>query len=324
VNTATTHPFRFAVQAYRAESGKQWRDLARRVEGLGYSALHVSDHYVGGGPAMEGTGHRPVTLASIPAMAVAAEVTTELAIGCRMFCVPYHSPVVLAKEIATLAVLADGRVEIGLGAGWLQAEFEAMGVDFLPAGERVAMLADFVALLDQYLSGRDIDVQGKHVRASGFSPLPVPDVRPPVMIGGGAPRVLRLAGAHADIVSINFNNRSGVVGSDSVVTSTAQETARKIGWVREGAGDRFAGIELETSAYFIAMPGTETTEAALSERLGLGAAELRAFPHALVGDVNEVCDQLEQRRELYGFSYFTVGDRAIDAFAPVVERLTGR
>jgi probable F420-dependent oxidoreductase len=323
LSIATERPFRFAVQAYRAESGKQWRDLARHVDGLGYSALHVSDHYVGPGPAMEGTGHRPVTLATIPAMAVAAEVTSHLSIGCRMFCVGYHSPVVLAKEIATLAVLADGRVEIGLGAGWLQAEYQAMGVDFRPAGERVALLAEFVELLDQSLSGREINVAGEHIHAGGFSPLPVPDVKPPIMIGGGAPRVLRLAGARADIVSINFNNRSGVVGADSVATSTVEETLRKIGWVREGAGDRFGTIELETSAYFIAMPGTETDEAALSQRLGLSGSELRAFPHALVGSVDEVCEQLEERRATYGFSYFTVGDRAIDAFAPVVERLTG-
>lgn len=324
MSTAVEHPFRFAVQAYRAESGKQWRDLARHVEGLGYASLHVSDHYVGAGPAMEGTGHRPVTLATVPAMAVASEVTSELIIGCRMFCVGYHSPVVLAKEIATLAVLADGRLEVGLGAGWLKAEYDAMGIEFRPAGERVALLAEFVELLDQSLSGREIEVRGSQIRAGGFAALPIPDVRPPVMIGGGAPRVLRLAGARADIVSINFNNRSGVVGADSVSTSTAEETARKIGWVREGAGDRFGAIELETSAYFIAMPGTETTEADLSQRLGLTGQELRAFPHALVGSVDEVCEQLEQRRQTYGFSYFTVGDRAIDAFAPVVERLTGR
>ena len=120
--TTPTRPFRFAVQAYRPESGRALRDLARQVEDLGYSALHTSDHYLGPGPVSEATGHRPVTLAPVPAMAVAAEVTTTLRIGCRMFCVGYHQPYVLAKEIATLAELSGGRTEVGLGAGWLQAE----------------------------------------------------------------------------------------------------------------------------------------------------------------------------------------------------------
>jgi alkanesulfonate monooxygenase SsuD/methylene tetrahydromethanopterin reductase-like flavin-dependent oxidoreductase (luciferase family) len=104
-------PFQFGVQAYRAEDGRSWRELARRVEDLGYKSLHTSDHNVGPGPAMEGTGHRPVTMAPIPAIAVAAEATTTLHIGCRMFCVSYHSPVVLAKEIATLACMAEGPIE---------------------------------------------------------------------------------------------------------------------------------------------------------------------------------------------------------------------
>jgi probable F420-dependent oxidoreductase len=317
-------PFRFGVQAYRAGSGKDWRDLARRVEDLGYHSLHTSDHNVGPGPAMEGTGHRPVTLAPIPAIAVAAEATSTLHVGCRMFCVSYHSPVVLAKEIATLACLAEGRIEVGLGAGWLQAEYYAMGLTFLPAGARIQTLAEFIELLNQSLDGTEINVMGDYVKASGYFPLPVPVNRPPILIGGGSPKVLRLAGAKADIASVNFNNRSGIIGPDSIKTSTTEETHKKIGWIREGAGERFDSLILETSPYFMALPGTEVTEESLIERLGLDAAGLRAFPHALVGDIDEVCDQLEQRRADFGFSYFTIGDRSVEAFAPVVARMTGK
>lgn len=322
---ASRRPFRFAVQAYRAESGAEWRDLARRVEHLGYSALHLSDHYLGPGAVSEAVNHRPVTFAPVPAIAVAAEVTTDLRVGCRMFCVGYHQPVVLAKELATLAVLSDDRLEIGLGAGWLSAEYAAMGIAFPSAGKRLELLSETLELLGQYFAGEEIDVRGRHVQAHGFEPLPLVVAKPPIMIGGGAPRILRLAGAHADIVSINFNNRSGAIGADSVATSGPEETRRKLEWVREGAEDRFDSIELETAAYFVAIEGrTETTEDELSARLGLDAAELHSFPHALVGSVDEICDELEQRREQYGFSYITVGDRVIDAFAPVVDRLTGR
>jgi probable F420-dependent oxidoreductase len=242
-----------------------------------------------------------------------------------MFCTSYHEPVVLAKEAATLAMFAPDRIEIGLGAGWLGSEYDAMGIDFPSAGLRVDRLEETVELITQYLSGSEIKVDGTFVKAHSFSPLPVPEIAPPIMIGGGARRVLTLAGRTADIVSINFNNRSGVLGSDSVLTSTVEETHKKLGWVRDGAGDRVDGIELETGAYFVAIEGqTDVTGEALIERTGFSRDELRAFPHALVGSVDDICEQLEQRREEFGFSYFTIGDRAYEQFAPIVERMTGK
>lgn len=322
--SSATHRFRFAVQAYRSESGKAWRDLARRVEDLGFSALHMSDHYLGPGPVSEATGHRPITLAPVPAMAVAAEVTSTLRVGCRMFCVGYHHAYVLAKEIATLAELSDGRIEVGLGAGWLQAEYDAMGIPFPPAGERVTHLAEFTDMVKDFLAGRPAATDGTHVRVRDMSPLPLLETPPPIMIGGGAPRVLRLAGAQADIVSINFNNRSGVIGADSVASSGHAETMQKLAWVREGAGERYDEIELEYAAYFLAVEGGTTTEDELTAATGLAGEDLRTFPHALVGSIDAICEELERRREVYGFSYVTIGDRAINAFAPVVERLTGR
>ena len=317
-------PFRFAVQAYRPESGRAWRELARRVEDLGFSALHTSDHYLGPGPVSEATGHRPVTLAPVPAMAVAAEVTTTLRLGCRMFCVGYHHAYVLAKEIATLAELSGGRTEVGLGAGWLEAEYAAMGIPFPSAGQRVAHLAEFTAMLKDFFAGRPAATDGTHVQVRDMSPLPLLDSPPPIMVGGGAPRVLRFAGAEADIVSINFNNRSGVLGADSVASSGHEETVKKLGWVREGAGDRFDDVELEVGAYFLAVDGGATSADDLTAATGLAGEELRTFPHALVGSVDAVCEEIERRREVYGFSYVTIGDRAVDAFAPVVARLTGR
>jgi len=317
-------PFRFAVQAYRPESGRAWRDLARRVEDLGFSALHTSDHYLGPGPVSDATGHRPVTLAPVPAMAVAAEVTSTLRIGCRMFCVGYHHAYVLAKEIATLAELSDGRTEVGLGAGWLAAEYAAMGIPFPSAGERVTHLTEFTSMVKDFLAGRPAATTGTYVNVRDMAPLPLLGTAPPIMVGGGAPRVLRFAGREADIVSINFNNRSGVIGADSVASSGHEETLQKLGWVREGAGDRYDEVELEVAAYFLAVVGGATSEEELTAATGLAGEELRTFPHALVGSVDAVCDELERRREVYGFSYVTIGDRSVDAFAAVVDRLTGR
>jgi probable F420-dependent oxidoreductase len=321
-----TRPFRFGCQAYRPTSGKEWRDLARRVEELGYSTLHVADHVVGPGPLAEASGHRVQTVAVIPAMAVAAAVTSTLRVGSRLLCVAYHHPVVLAKEAASLDMLSDGRLELGLGAGWLSDEFEAMGIPFDSAGARIDRLSETIDLVEQCFSGQQVDLEGKYVQAHGFRAIPdvVQTPRPPLMIGGGGRRILTLAGERADIVSVNFNNRGGMLGPDSVATSTSAETHRKLDWIRQGAGDRFADIELEIGAYFVAVGDTGGVVERLTQQLRLPAEELQVFPHALIGSVAEICDELERRREEFGFSYITVGDSVAEQFAPVVEKLTGR
>jgi alkanesulfonate monooxygenase SsuD/methylene tetrahydromethanopterin reductase-like flavin-dependent oxidoreductase (luciferase family) len=144
------------------------------------------------------------------------------------------------------------------------------------------------------------------------------------MIGGGAPKVLGIAGELADIASVNFNNSSGVVGAGSITSSTEEETHRKIQWIKDGAGARFPEIELETATYFISVEGrSQITADAVSARTGLQLAELKRFPHAAVGSVDEICEELIRRREEYGFSYITVGDAHLDAYLPIVERLAG-
>jgi alkanesulfonate monooxygenase SsuD/methylene tetrahydromethanopterin reductase-like flavin-dependent oxidoreductase (luciferase family) len=124
-DVSARRPFRFGVQSFSAGSAAEWRDKARRTEDLGYSVLSLADHFIGPGPAQEATSHPPQELAAVPAIAVAAEATTRLRVGCRVFCVDYRHPVMLAKEAATLDLLSEGRVEIGLGAGWLAGEYAA-------------------------------------------------------------------------------------------------------------------------------------------------------------------------------------------------------
>jgi len=316
--------FRFAVQSFSAGSAAEWRDKARRAEALGYSALHLADHFLGPGEAIAQTAHPVQELAAVPAMAAAAEVTERLRIGCRVFCMDYRHPVMLAKEAATIDLLSEGRLEMGLGAGWLRGEYEAAGITFDPPGVRIERLAETVELLKKLLAEGPVDHQGKHFRVSGFegAPRPVQRPHPPLMIGGGSRRVLQLAGQQADIVSFNFNNRSGVMGPDGIKTSTAEETAKKLAWVREAAGDRFEQLELEIGAYltFVTDQGRQTAEG-LGGALGLSADDMLAHPHALFGTVDAICDELERRREIYGISYVTVSDEVSEAFAPVVARL---
>jgi probable F420-dependent oxidoreductase len=321
-----TKPFRFAVQSFHADSAKEWREGAKRVEDLGYSALHLADHIIGPGPALEATNHPLQTLAAVPAMAVAAEATTKLRVGCRVFCIDYRPAAVLAKEAATLDFFSDGRLELGLGAGWLRGEYDAIGLAFDPIGTRIDRLDETVRFIKAHMSSEQLDFAGSHVNAKGYQgvPQPIQKPHPPIMIGGGGRRVLSLAAREADIVSINFNNRSGVIGPDGVMSGTADATAEKIGWIREAAGDRFDSLEIEIGAYFTFVgDGTAAIAEGMAASFGFTPDEMRAHPHGLFGSVDEVCDELIRRRETYGISYVTVGADARDAFAPVVARLAG-
>lgn len=319
-------PFRFAVQSGGTESPPAWRELARRVEGLGYSTLHVADHYIGPGPAVAAANHPVQRLAAIPAMAAAAEATTTLKVGCRVLCTGYHNPVVAAKELATIDWLSEGRLEVGLGAGWVASEYDAMGVAFEPAGRRVDRLVEFVAVIRACFSGEPVDVAGDIHSATGFTAVPAPTHGgPPLMIGGGSPRVLRFAGLVADVVSVNFDNSSARIGTEGVTSGAAEATDAKIAWIREGAGDRFGDLELEVGAYFTAI--TDDPTAALDRiaaMVDVDPSALAGNPHVLAGPVDAVVDALLDRRERHGFSYVTVDDRVADAFAPVVARLAGR
>ena len=323
---ATQKPFRFGVQSYAAETAEEWRERARRAEALGFSTLHLADHFLGPGQAIEGTNHPIQNIAPVPAMAVAAEATTTLRIGCRVFCIDYREPAILAKEAATLDFFSGGRLELGLGAGWLRNEYDAAGITFDKASVRISRLEETLTFLRAHFGQGEVNTAGEHVRVHGYEGLPKPVQKPPppVMIGGGSRRILELAAREADIVSINFNNRSGKIGPDGVASGTAEATDEKIAWVRDAAGARLSDIEFEVGAYFTYVTGDANSVAAgLGETMGLSADEMRSSPHALMGSPEELIEELQRRRERFGISYITISDRAMEDFAPIVAKLAG-
>jgi probable F420-dependent oxidoreductase len=320
-------PFRFGLQAYAPNSGKEWRELARKAEASGFSSFHLADHIIGPGPALAATGHPVQTVAAIPAMAVAAEATSTIKVGCRVLCVDYRNPVMLAKEVATLDFFSEGRLELGLGAGWLQGEYEAIGVPFDRAGVRIDRFEEVIALLRASFAEGELNIDTPHVHAVGFEAVPKPFTKsgPPIMIGGGAKRILTIAGREADIVSLNFNNSSGKLGADGIGSSTAELTDQKIQWIKDGAGARFDQIEIEIAAYFtIVTPDGEGTRAKMAPMFGMTPEVFAEHPNALIGSIDEICDRIVERRERFGISYVSFGASVIDAVIPVVERLAGK
>ena len=322
-----SRPFRFAVQATNASDAREWRDTARTVQDLGYSTLFLADHYLGQGPAQRIARTPRQDLAPIAAMATAAAVTETLRIGCRVFCVDYHVPAVLAKEAATLDLLSDGRLELGIGAGWSGDEYEAMGLTFERAGLRITKLAEVIALFKAHFSGEEIGQSGEFVSVSGYAgtPRPVQRPHPPIMIGGGGSRVLALAAREADIVSIS--NVPFVEHTDAGLTPW-NEARRRTGDVYAAARHReeggFEDLDVESSPYFTEI--TDDAEGALAKvahATGISADILRDHPNVLIGSVDAVAESLQSRREELGVNYVTIQQPRIEAFAPVVARLRG-
>ncbi len=159
-------------------------------------------------------------------MVAAAAVTETIKIGCRVFCCDYHNPVVLAKEMATIDLMSDGRLEAGFGAGWITSEYEAIGIPMDRPGIRIARMAEYIEFSKQFFAGGQMDYHGTYVQATGFEALPVSPQPggPKIMVGGGSPKVLGIAGKMADIVSINFDNSAGKIGEHGLASSTAERT----------------------------------------------------------------------------------------------------
>ena len=306
-------PFRFGIQCRGPADAAGWRELARKVEDLGWSTLTVADHLDAG-------------LAPVPALMAAAEATTSLRVGTMVLANDYRHPVVVAKEAATLDVLTDGRFDLGVGAGWMTSEYEAMGMAMDPPAVRVARLGEAVTILRGLWAGGPFRFEGEHYCIADLPgmPRPVTPGGPPVVIGGGGPRVLRLAATQADVVAINVNLRAGVIDERAFPDGTTASTDRKVGWVRDAAGARFEALELQVRVHLAMVSNRrDAVIEELAPAFGLSPDEARATPHALLGSVEEICDQLVERRERWGFSYLGLSGDQLDAFAPVVERLAG-
>jgi len=314
-SAGVAHPrtFRFGAQATTAATGAEWAALARRAEDLGYSSLFLPDHF----------GDQ---LAPIPALQAAADATTTLRVGALVHGVDYKHPVVLAKEVATLDLLSGGRVEFGLGAGWMTSDYEQAGIVKDGNGIRVSRMEEALAVCRGLWADGPFSHDGEHYRITELEGLPKPVQRPgpQVLIGGGAPRVLGIAARQADIVGINPSLPSGVVDTATGADAVASRLDEKVGWVRDAAGDRFDELELNILVFFAQL--TDDRHAVLetiAPMFGVTAADADDVPYAWIGSVGEICDQLRAARDRWGTSYFVVPGDALDAMAPVVAELAG-
>lgn len=308
------HPFRFGVQLVLPLPGATWGETARQVEDAGFSTLVMPDHFED-------------QLAVVPALAAAAEATTTLRLGALVFGNDYRHPVMLAKDMASLDVLSDGRMEFGIGAGWMRTDYEAAGMEYERPGIRIDRMLESIEIIRGLLGPDPVDFEGEHYTIRNMNGLPKPvQSPPPLLIGGGGKRMLSIAGREADIVAITANLKAGAVGPDVVADLGPEKFDEKLEWVRAAAGDRMDDIEL--NCLVMSTQLTEDRQAALEgtgAMFGMDAEAVGQTPILLIGSPGEIIEQLRERRERWGFSYIVVqGMETVEALRPVVAELAGR
>ena len=295
-------PFRFGVVTGQARSAEEWIAKARRAESLGFSSFLIPDTL-------------GQTFAPLPALAIAAAATHSIHLGTYVLANDYRNPVLVAREAATLDFLSGGRFELGLGAGRPGAEEDCrkLGIPFDSGGVRVERLAEALGIIKAILSGQAVDAPGPHYAVAGADvfPQPAQQPHPPILVAASGKRLLALAAREADIVAL--------AGSPLDGQAALQQ---KIDWLRESAGDRFPQLELNSNLTAV---GPELPEW-IARRMNITIQQLieAGSPSALIGDVDQMCQQLLERREVLGVSYITAGDMFMDALAPVIERLAGQ
>ena len=307
-------PFRFGVQASSAKTRAEWVDLALRTEGQGYSCLTMPDHY-------------DDQMAPVPALMTAANVTTTLRVGALVWDNDYKHPAVLAKELATMDVLSDGRLELGIGAGWMISDYEQMGIPYDSAKIRIDRFVEGIKVIKGAMAQGPFSFSGEHYTITGYNgtPKPIQAPCPPILIGGGGKRVLSIAAREADIIGINATMSAGVVGPDAISTMNAAAVDEKVDIVRVAAGARLADIEMNVRAFLVNITDDAAAAAAgIAKMMGVEQKMVEETPFALVGPPNKLIEDLLARRERWGFSYIIVGAEDIDSFAPVVSALNGK
>jgi probable F420-dependent oxidoreductase len=269
--------FRFGVGVRAVGSRAALQETARRFEGLGFDVLNVPDHL--GAPA------------PFPTLVAAAQATTTIRLGTYVLNACFYKPALLARDVTEVDVLSDGRLDLGLGAGYVREEFEAAELPFPSAGSRIDYLGHVTAYIKQRLG------------------------RVPILIAGNGDRLLTLAAQQADII--------GLTGGGPGSATAGDPLAERIEFVRDAAGGRFDDLELNLAITAVPTDTSGVPDLSLTRRYAptLADEQLLAMPGVLTGSPGDIADTLRGYRETYGLTYLTVQDHHADSFAKVIAEL---
>jgi probable F420-dependent oxidoreductase len=299
------------VEMMEPFEGRSWAQSAQALERLGYSTLFAPDHL--------DEGYGPIT-----AMATAAAATTTLRVATAVFAADFRHPAFLARELASIDQLSQGRLEVGLGAGYQINDYRGSGIPMDPPKVRVDRLIEHVAVLRGLFGEGAFSYEGQHYKLTELNGTPSPyrPSGPPILVGGGGRRLLRFAARHADIVGVNPALPSSDARDQAALDSTAERMDEKFEWIRDSAGDRFDALIFH--AWLKVAHVTDDAEkvvAPLARALGGSVEDVLASPVVLVGTVDEILARLRERRDRWGYTYYTIQQPVTAEFAAVVARL---
>jgi len=309
-------PFRFGIQVFTLPPAR-WAEELREIEALGYASVYFPDHF--------GSQWDPLA----GAMAAAA-VTERLRVGTLVCDVDYRHPVVLAKSAATIQLASRGRLELGLGAGWMQSDYDQAGMRYDAHGVRIERLEEALQILERMWRDAETSFEGRHYKITKIAKAidPLPERPPAILIGGGRPKILGVAGRHADIVGINPSLHEGRVTRDTARDLTAERVLRKVEWVREAAtaaGRNFDQLELSTLAFVVAVTDDpKPMRELISQNTGMTTDEVAGSPLFLTGSASEIADSLERRREQTGINHVVIQHRDLATTRQFAEAVIAR
>lgn len=313
----TQGAFRFGTNAAPGLELAIWRDTVHRIEDLGFWSVSVPDHL------------SPAHVDPFVAMTVAAEATKRLRVATLVACNDFRHPVVLHKMSASLDVTSGGRLELGIGAGWLEDEYMRTGLKFDPAPVRIRRLAESVSVVKALFAGRSFDFEGEFYRCAGLlgGPMTLQRPRPPILIGGGGKVVLRLAAREADIVGLNAWLPAGVWDDSADRDLSPSRTDAKVKWISDEldrVGRPRSEVVLQTTIFEVyrvrSKPHRRRILDELASKWGVPPEEVTHVPQVLVGDDDEWDEELRWRRDRWGLSYFVLPRPT--STASLVARLT--
>jgi probable F420-dependent oxidoreductase len=314
-------PFRFGLQAARVNDPEQWLALASYAEEAGYSCFMVPDHLG--------------RLATFPALMAAASATRAIKLATYVLNQDFRPPGLLAQEAASVQLLTNGRLELGIGAGWAQGEYRQLGLTYDSAAVRVSRFEEYLQVVKGVLhASQPFSYSGRFFTLDQYAPLASPVSPPPLLIGGGSPRILAIGGRLADIISVSTRaTPDGRVDMPNIALAAVEDKVRRI---REAAGERFDRIELNMTVRDLRLTDDRRSTArellnqwsSVPTRLAnverLGEDDVLDSPHIAIGSIEQIVEQFEIARERWGFAYLEVSSTDAEAVAPILERLNAR
>lgn len=300
-------PFRFGYQAITADPSRLKAD-AIAAENAGFDVICSFDHL---GKHFD----------ALTPLAFAAAWTKRIRVCPLVINNDFHHPALLAQELASLDLLSEGRLEVGIGAGHSFTEYAAAGIAFTPPAERKARMAESVEVIRRLLDGETVTHDGEHYHLEELVPLRPAQAHVPLLVGVNGRTALSQAARDADIIGLTMTGRTLADGQSHEARWEPARLDATIGWVRQEAGARAAHLELNALVQFVAVTDDRAAAAEdfAAQVPNLSVDDALVTPFLALGTHDEIAQHLVTCRERWGISYYVVRD--IEGFAPVIERL---